>query len=297
MTGQTIRLLLISEDPGDAGLVLQALADHPAHHFPLMHSPTVREALGSLSTGQIDVILLELGIEGAAGLDAVLEVRRRAPTVPLIVLTRQHDIELARRAMEHGAQDYVEKAQLGGRALARAVDYAVERHQAAQALRESQTLLQSFYESAPLMMGMVELRDDDIVHLSDNAASAGFLGMTPETMKSRRASTLGVPRRVLEEWIGRYEKSLRTGRPVSFEYAHERPGGARWLSVTVRPLNGIHAAYPRFCYVAQDVTESKQADEQLACAALDIAATNAELAEARDRAMELAQLKSEFLRP
>ena len=36
-------------------------------------------------------------------------------------------------------------------------------------LPEAADILQSFYESAPLMMGVVELRDGDIVHLSDNA--------------------------------------------------------------------------------------------------------------------------------
>ena len=46
-----------------------------------------------------------------------------------------------------------------------------------QALKESQTTLQSFYDSSPFFMGVVELQGETAVPLYWNAAAADFFGV------------------------------------------------------------------------------------------------------------------------
>src|SRR4029077_10683178 len=74
------------------------------------------------------VVLLDLGLPDAHGLDTVRQVHAVAPTVPLIVLTGLDDEALAGEAMKEGAQDYLIKGQIENRALPRALRHAIERH-------------------------------------------------------------------------------------------------------------------------------------------------------------------------
>src|SRR5207244_10504264 len=68
-------------------------------------------------------------------------------------------------------------------------------------LHERESILRSFYDSAPLLMGVVELIGDDVLHLSDNAATAAFYGVAPEVMPGRLASELGLAAEAAEAWV------------------------------------------------------------------------------------------------
>lgn len=56
------------------------------------------------------------------------------------------------------------------------------------ALRELESVLRSFFDSAGFMRGIVELEHNDVLHVSDNAISAAFFGETKESMRKKRAS-------------------------------------------------------------------------------------------------------------
>ena len=135
--------------------------------------------------------------------------------------------------------------------------------QAEAALRESESVLRSFFDSAGAQRGIVELGDDDILHISDNALTAAFFGETPASMQNKRASELGVPPEIVGLWIGHYRKSQQTNEPVSFEYLHNSSNGGRWLSATVSCLGLSPEERPRFAFVVTDVTKRKQAEDAI----------------------------------
>jgi len=86
------------------------------------------EAMIHLAKGGVDVVLLDMGLPDAHGLDTVRQAHAVAPSVPLIVLTGLDDEALAATAMKEGAQDYLIKGQIENRALPRALRHAIERH-------------------------------------------------------------------------------------------------------------------------------------------------------------------------
>lgn len=138
-----------------------------------------------------------------------------------------------------------------------------ERKQAEEALREQEAILRSFYNSSPLMMGVVELLDDDILHLSDNQTTAQFFGTTPDAMRNQLASDLGSPCDHIQQWIEHYKDSERTGRPIRFEYQHSTATDSRWLSATVCFIGKVANGRSRFSYVVEDITERKHLEAQL----------------------------------
>lgn len=138
-----------------------------------------------------------------------------------------------------------------------------QRKRAERALIETGATLRSFYDTAPIMMGVVEVRDDDIVHITDNAATGRFFGIDADTLAGRRVSECGVPADHLREWVRRYRESQQTGVPIRFEYPHKMADGVRWVSATVFCINRLAGGGCRCSYVAEDVTERKRAEEAL----------------------------------
>jgi PAS domain S-box-containing protein len=138
-----------------------------------------------------------------------------------------------------------------------------ETKQTETALRELESVLRSFFDSAGVMRGIVELEQDDILHVSDNALSAAFFGETTESMRNKHASELGVPPEIVSLWLDHCRKSQRTGEVVSFEYSHRSRNGERWLSGSVSSLDTSFGVRPRFAYVIADITEKKTAQEAI----------------------------------
>ncbi|MDX2217016.1 MAG: PAS domain S-box protein [Oculatellaceae cyanobacterium bins.114] len=127
-------------------------------------------------------------------------------------------------------------------------------------LQQSESTLRSFFNNEAMLMGIVELRGHDILHLSANQTAANFFGMTPETMQNRFVSEMGVPQAYLQQWINAYREAEQTQVPIRFEYPHETPTSKRWLAASVCQIDNSSNQYPRFSYVIEDITERKQTE-------------------------------------
>ena len=128
MIRKSLKLLLLVEDnPGDARLLREMLNEAGAHKTEMTQAESMREAERHLAQASFDIVLLDLGLPDAQGLEAVRRARAVAPRVPLVVLTGLDDETLATRALQEGAQDYLIKGQIEKRGLLRALRYAIER--------------------------------------------------------------------------------------------------------------------------------------------------------------------------
>ena len=144
----------------------------------------------------------------------------------------------------------------------RATEHAVQM-QDKEALRASEATLRSFFDSATIMMGIVELIDDDILHIADNAVTKRFLDIPGDTFYPYRASAGGVPPEHIHLWRAQYVACAHCGTPVIFEYTHTTTGGPRILAVSVSLIAGPTDVPQRFAYLAEDVTERKQTEADL----------------------------------
>ena len=126
MENRRISMLLVEDNPLDAHLVQATLTATDSVDIELVGE--LREALASVRDRSFDVILLDLSLPDARGLEALQRLRAHAPAIPVVVLTSRDDQSVALQAVRHGAQDYLTKEHMERDVLLRAVRYAVERH-------------------------------------------------------------------------------------------------------------------------------------------------------------------------
>jgi signal transduction histidine kinase/DNA-binding response OmpR family regulator len=132
-----VRILLIEDNPEDAQIMQEAVAGIKDGGFALEWVDRLEKGLARLPKGGIDLVLTDLQLPDAKGLDTVTKVRAAAQNLPLVVLTSQADVKLSTQAMQLGAQDYLVKGyvQVYPDLLFRAIRYAMERHRAEQEMR------------------------------------------------------------------------------------------------------------------------------------------------------------------
>jgi len=138
-----------------------------------------------------------------------------------------------------------------------------DRKQAEESLRQSESTLRSFFNSASMMMGIVEIYPNDIFHLSSNISTTQFFGTTPDGMQNRFASEIGVPQVLIEMWLNYYRETERTGAPLKFQYKHQIANIPKWLSVTTCFIDNSPSGRPRFSFIIEDITDRKQAEQML----------------------------------
>ena len=138
-----------------------------------------------------------------------------------------------------------------------------QRRRTEEALHEKETLLQSFFDSADILRGIVEITAEDVLFISVNTAAAGLYGRPPGEIVGQWASALGVSADIVAFWLERYRESQRRNEVVRFEIL--RPVGDQqlWFSAFVTFLGIGPAGRPRFAYVMIDVTEHRRAEQAM----------------------------------
>lgn len=103
--------------------------DSLPEHFRIIHMPDFALVVEALNSDAVyDVILLDLLLEAPDGVDALAELRKLAPNLPIIVFSEVNDMDLAIDALGRGAddflpRDYIDYPQL----VARSVFTVIER--------------------------------------------------------------------------------------------------------------------------------------------------------------------------
>ena len=143
---ETIKVLLIEDNPGDTRLVKEMLTNAGENKFSLVHVGLIKESLVLLKDEHYQVILLDLTLPDGHGLDNLRQVCTVAPHLPVVILTGLDDETTAIRAVREGAEDYLVKGQMDNNLLVRAVRYAIERKRAKEALRESEERYRTILE-------------------------------------------------------------------------------------------------------------------------------------------------------
>lgn len=144
------QVLLIEDNPADVRLLLEVLDEVSFHPFVVKQTDTLADAIALLKSQSFDVVLLDLSLPDSLGFNTFATLHRQVPALPIVVLTGLDDEDLAAKAMQAGAQDYLVKGQVSGELLARSLRYAIERQHAENSLRQSEERFRVALKNSPI---------------------------------------------------------------------------------------------------------------------------------------------------
>jgi DNA-binding response OmpR family regulator len=101
-----VRLLVVEDEARIAAFLVKGLA---AHGYAVDHASTAREALRLAAGTTFSLMVLDLRLPDADGLDVLRTLRRRGQNLPVIVLTARGEVGERVEGLEGGADDYLTK--------------------------------------------------------------------------------------------------------------------------------------------------------------------------------------------
>ena len=140
-----IKILMMDDNTGDVRLVREMLEDGN-EPYKLKYVKKLSAGLESLSKGNIDVVLLDLGLSDSKHLYTLQRVCKYAPEIPVVVYTDFDDMDVAVYAVKMGAQDYLIKGQMNSTWLLNSIRFAIERKQMEKELKSYSELLKGVIE-------------------------------------------------------------------------------------------------------------------------------------------------------
>jgi PAS domain S-box-containing protein len=284
MGSQNIHLLLIEDNPGDALLLREMLAEARGMSFELAWTETLSEGIDRLALGGIDVVLLDLALTDSTGLETLRRLRAASPWAPVVVvLSGLNDEEISFQAVQEGAQDYLIKGQVDSSLLIRSIRYALERgHEqealrraqvelenrvrertadlvkANEALRNSQHLLQGILNNSTALISVKDLQGR---YMLANHSYERLFNLNSESIVGKTVYDL-LPREYADRVCASEQRVIDSGNALEVEELMPHGDGLHTY-IAIRSLlrDGEGRPYA-LCVIATDVTEWKRFEEE-----------------------------------
>jgi len=123
----SMRVLVVEDDAFQAMAIRELITTAARSRVAVTLAGSLGSAIELIQGQTFDIVLLDLMLPDASGVDGLNSLVQVAPRLPVLVLTGFGREELVVRAFEHGAQDYLIKGDGDGEELLRAMAFAVRR--------------------------------------------------------------------------------------------------------------------------------------------------------------------------
>lgn len=266
----TLTILLIEDDPGDAGLITAHLKHTRFYgHAPrLLSAISLAEARACLASETPSLILLDLALPDSNGIATVQAIHELSADTPIVVLSGQRDADFEAKVLEAGAQDYLVKGEFDGESIGRAIRHARIRSRLEARLKLQDVALQA------VANGIV-ITDPDANIQWANPAFSQITGFALEEAIGRK------PKELIRSGlnpVATYEtlwRTIKAGQTWHGELINKRKDGTLYdeeLSIT--PVKDGHGNIQHFVAVKQDISDRRAQEEQIRQLAFYDALTN-----------------------
>lgn len=262
MEGESLEILLVEDDEGDIAIARELLSGGFDPAPAVLVRRSLSDATDELIDASFDVVVLDLGLPDSTGLSTLERVRDVAPEIPVVVLTARADVELGRKAIARGAEDYLVKGELSGALLSRSIRYGLERAEIRRSMRESRESFRAIVET--VSDAVLVLSGDEIQYVSPSVRK--ILGYVPS--EPTRQDFLDLLHPADRADVARALKAIdrAPGAHVSVECRLRHLGGDwRQLELTLRNLRS-DAAIQGVVVSLKDITDRIRAERALGAA-------------------------------
>lgn len=150
LADQTLEILLIEDNSADARIFAELVKDSGDPIFiTWVCSIADARAKAKESATDYSLIVTDLGLPDAQGMDTIRFVLELFPDRPVVVMTGLNDSSIGMEAVQRGCQDYVVKGFSDPILLVRMLRYATQRHAAERQIRESEERFRTLVQMSP----------------------------------------------------------------------------------------------------------------------------------------------------
>ncbi|ELY70943.1 bacterio-opsin activator domain-containing protein [Natrinema versiforme] len=151
----TLRILLIEDNPGDARLIQEMLRDteelaqrvspgEATGQTPeISRENRLEDGLETAHAEPTDIVLLDLNLPDSEGLSTLETVHEETGETPIVVLTGVRDQQVGVEAIQRGAQDFLVKDEVTSELLVRTIHHAIERARQERERRQQREQLEA----------------------------------------------------------------------------------------------------------------------------------------------------------
>lgn len=228
-------ILVVDDEEGIRDILTDILTDE-GHAVLTAEDGLV--GLGLLEREVVDCVLLDVWLPGKGGLDILQEVRERFPRVPVIMISGHGTIDVAVRAVKHGAYDFLEKPLSLDRVIT-----VVKNALTLEELRRENDALRTQVPAYPKLVGQSEAigrvreviaqtadSDARVLITGENGTGKELAAREIHELSQRRdgpfvaVNCAAIPDTLIESELFGHEKGAFTGaaggRKGKFELAH-----------------------------------------------------------------------------
>jgi PAS domain S-box-containing protein len=269
-----LNILLIEDNPSDAGLLGIYLNERFTAKYSLTNAPNLAKGIEHIHSGTFNIIIADLSLPDSSGLDTFRSIHEASGELPIIVLTGVEDEATGINAVKLGAQDFLIKGKISSKTLARSIRYSIERHKLLKELSENAKKLEEkthdlirekkkLSEALKLAhIGSWELEiENRNVKCSEELYRIFNLEPDPDTDVLERFEKYLHP--ADKDFITQeIEKALRLLHPFNFYHRILRPDNSQRILHTRGEVVGDETGKPiAIMGTSQDVTERFQEEE------------------------------------
>ena len=254
---ETIKVLLIEDEPGDAGLVQIKLQNAELIIFQLTWVETLTDAKIQLTKQRFDALLLDLSLPDSSGLETLKKAQIIAIETPIIILTGQNNTDFALEALKIGAADYLVKGDFSQDSLIRTIRYTLQR-----AKMEKRNLL--LVAALKATANGIIITDRKSVIKWANPAFTKLTGYSLKEAIGKKPSELIKSSQQTEPYYQQMWQTLLAGKPWRGEIINKRKDGSLYNEeLNIAPVLNKAGVIEHFIGIKEDISLRKRMEEKL----------------------------------
>ena len=134
LQSKDVSILLVEDDKKEILAITNFLEQSKRIDAKIQTVDSIKKAKTVMFYEKIDIILIDLNIQGLGYDDLFERFDKNKLSLPYIVITDERDEDMGIEAVKKGAQDYLVRSEISERILRRAIIYSLERHDILESL-------------------------------------------------------------------------------------------------------------------------------------------------------------------
>lgn len=259
-TERKLKMLVVEDDDADKIQLKRLLAKCSVSIEKVNYVELLEDCLKLLEKEFYHVVLSDLNVPDSHGIETLIKINNKCPQAAIIAVTGHSDLEHGRQAIAQGAQDYLVKGEFDERALAKSIEYAVQRKQTELQFKSQNKFLNNVLESLTHPFYVLDAKDYTIKMA--NTAAGGKEVYDNQTYCHKSCRSSDEPCDTEDNPCPLYEVT-RTKKPAVAEHVHiDEQGNQRNIELYAYPLFDDSGNVVQIIEYELDITRRKQAEKE-----------------------------------